>query len=48
VLCSLSGGDDDHDCGFLASLASQTEKALTSRKPARANTAGDAVGDQVE
>jgi hypothetical protein len=41
-------GNDDHDCVFLASLALQTEKAFTSRKRARVNTAGDAVGDQYE
>lgn len=45
--CSVHcySGDDDHDCGFLASLALRTEKALVSQKWARANTAGDTVGD---
>lgn len=34
--CSVHchGGDDDHDCGFLASLELRTEKALVSRAKA--------------
>jgi hypothetical protein len=36
--CSIHchGGDDDHDCGFLASMALRTEKALVSRAKAKA------------
>jgi len=48
--CSIHchGGDDDnHDCGFLSSLAVRTEKAM-SRKRERANTAGDTAGNEVE
>jgi hypothetical protein len=41
-------GDGDYDCGFLSSLAVRTEKALASCKRARANTAGDVVGSEVE
>jgi hypothetical protein len=37
------GGDEDHDCGFLASLALRTEKAIVTRKRAWANTAGDVL-----
>ena len=41
-------GDSNYNCGFLSSLAVCTEKALALRKQARANTAGDVVGSEVE
>jgi len=38
--CSVHchNGDDDHDCGFLASLALRTEKALVSQAKATAGS----------
>jgi hypothetical protein len=38
--CSIHchGGDDDHDCGFLASMALRTEKALVSRAKAKVDS----------